>query len=189
MFNAKEINRRLKSWDLAKALIPMGLDVVDKLTSETKTQILKGHQDLDVAYFDRAATVYARFDVSSYSALEIGFMLDLPCSTILAFIEKYGEDWQTKFRIKGLCEFDRGINTLVSRFGHLSSLYCVSLIYDIKPENTYKAWVDTGAVVYPNRGYQSFMTNGSPIRAKFPFTDPRRETKEEVCKRSICEAA
>lgn len=176
---SKEITKLLSKWDLVRAYTPMPIDVVDSLIKETKTQILKSHRELDLLYFDRAVSVYGHFDVNSYSAVEIAFMTNLPISTILAFIERYGSDWQVKFKAKGFYELDREEYTLVSRFGSLTTIKCLSLIYGIKYEPIHKRWVKTGEVWYPDTGYSSFVCKGLPIRASMPFDDPRRAKPKE----------
>lgn len=175
----KDIVKRLKKWDMVKALTPMPEDLVSTLIAETKTQILKSHVELDAIYFDRAVTVYGHFDVNSYSALEIAYMTNLPISTILAFIERYGSDWQTKFKAKGFYELDREEYTLVSRFGSLTTFKCLSMIYGIKTQPMYKRWVDTREIYYPDTGYSAFVCKGLPIRASMPFEDPRRVKPKE----------
>lgn len=175
MLTVGQISNKLSGWNAASAIKQMPESIINELLSYTKSQILnKDHTHTDIAFFDRSASVYARFSLSAYSAVELGYLLDLPSSIILAALEKYGADWQKWLRHKGFVGLDRGLNTVVTYAGTLTNFKCLGSLYKSDPKYIYKLWVASSKIQISETGYHAFAAKVNSFHYQFPFVDRRK---------------
>ena len=176
MLTVGQITNKLSGWDAGLAVKPMPEAIITEMLAYTKSQILAMDHTLnDIKFFDRAASVYSKFSLSSYSAVELGHLLDLPSSIILAAIERHGLDWQCWLRHKGFVGLDRGVHTVVLHAHVLTNFKCIGALYKSEPAYIYKLWKANGKIQISETGYHAFAAKLNSFHYDFPFLDRRKQ--------------
>lgn len=170
-------------WTAESAMVPMPSDLVAEITSMTTTQLKRASEsgrfdDLDRQYFNRASSVYSRFDTCSYSAVEIGWLTDLPISLILAYLEDGRRtliDWLT---LKGITMRDRGAYTILEYRQAPTNVFTISRRTGINQTRLLDHMREIAATEQDRTRVALMLMNSerafSQRRTPIPFSNPRK---------------